>query len=119
MLLLSYRGGTSGEEDPRGEAGEVLPAIEQHSLVPRHIEAIDGIGLVKRTKSHQCIHIDVTCSRIDLDSVVGHLMLRTGVTHLDLEGSENAPNTSRKQLIFNTLSLFLSGIFCNLVADNQ
>ena len=42
-----------------------------------------------------------------------------GVTHLDLEGSENAPNTSRKRLIFNTLDLFLSGIFCNLVADNQ
>ena len=43
----------------------------------------------------------------------------TGVTHLDLEGSGNAPNTSRKQLIFNTLGLFLSGVFCNLVADNQ
>lgn len=46
-------------------------------------------------------------------------IVRPGVTHLDLEGSENAPNTSRKQLIFNTLGLFLSGIFCNLVADNQ
>lgn len=43
----------------------------------------------------------------------------SGVTHLDLEGSENAPNISHKQLIFNTLGLFLSGIFCNLVADNQ
>lgn len=75
-LLLSCRGGTSGEEDACGEAGKVLPAIEQHGLITRHIEAVDGIGLVVRTKAEEGIHIDVTRGRIDLDGIVGLGMIR-------------------------------------------